>query len=137
LSVKAIVGYNIRSVGENEFNSVVCLVRHVPDISWQSIMFCTGTFISPTHILSAEHCSREMGQVPTQVVLKSNNLEQSMRYSPIWWITYDYWMVNQARRSSTSSNDILIIKVKYLYHNLNCIIIRVCIDKQNVDKIIS
>jgi secreted trypsin-like serine protease len=107
---------------------VACLIKYIPNASWETVLFCSGTFISTTHVLTAEHCSNGLATSPIQVALKARNMEYGVRFNPIWWLSYEQWMNNLGRVFNSVVNDILIIKVNYLYYIFNCIIITICID---------
>lgn len=111
---KAIVGRNVRPAYENEFPYVVCILKYDPDLSWENKRICTGTLITESHVITAEHCFEVPTDIRIEIAVGGYNIDDGIRHYPLWWISYDQWICSLGQQVTNLYNDILIAKVNYL-----------------------
>ncbi|XP_011498390.1 PREDICTED: trypsin alpha-like [Ceratosolen solmsi marchali] len=112
---KALIGSNIRAAYDNEFPSVVCIVRNeVSPERYAEYLTCTGTLISRQHVITAAHCMDVFSQSVSLVVYGSVDVRHGRRLPVAWWISYMQWSTSIGLDIPPSAyiySDISVIKL--------------------------
>ncbi|XP_011500640.1 PREDICTED: chymotrypsin BII-like [Ceratosolen solmsi marchali] len=110
-TVEALIGENVRLAGESEFPFIVAIMRYVLENNMRRNYICAGTLISRKDILTAEHCLTAQHLTGIYVLAGSSNIDQTYKYYPEWWITYDQWANSNNHVIEMTDNDIGILNL--------------------------
>ncbi|XP_011500583.1 PREDICTED: uncharacterized protein LOC105364372 [Ceratosolen solmsi marchali] len=110
-TVEALIGENVRLAGESEFPFIVAIMRYVLENNMRRNYICAGTLISRKDILTAEHCLTAQHLTGIYVLAGSSNIDQTYKYYPEWWITYDQWANSNNHVIEIADNDIGIVNL--------------------------
>ncbi|XP_011495548.1 PREDICTED: thrombin-like enzyme ancrod [Ceratosolen solmsi marchali] len=114
----ALVGYNIRSVNDNEVPYVVCIAKYSPRNHLTNSIICSGALITPNLILTAEHCFDNLQDLALEVLFRYGQPHNYPIYYPIWWISYDQWTAARNLPITNLNNDIALLKIFGLEHQI-------------------
>ncbi|KAJ8664539.1 hypothetical protein QAD02_006201 [Eretmocerus hayati] len=86
-----LAGVAVAKVEENEFNAAASIVYLDPTSPVNDRHFCSGTLISPKHILTSHHCTIKKNPKNIAIFLGSPDVKWHRQYHADKIIAYNFW----------------------------------------------
>jgi hypothetical protein len=123
-NVNALVGVNVRQAQPREFPYIVSFMLNTQNPQPTHDHICTGSLITRSHVLIAEHCTVNVLANETIILAGTNNLQHGRVHRILWWINYNEWAMYRNIQIEFEVNDMCIIKVNYslfIFINILCL----------------